>query len=119
MPFRIVQVALIALITLLASQATIAQDDNHRVKPNEKDTLHVIKVVNAEGADVAGAEIQLVNSKWQGRSAKSNKVGRADFSGVTPGRYELVVAARGYQTFRQQVNIQATKTTEVEAKLLR
>lgn len=111
-------IAFVAALSMSFLHAQVAQDENHRVGLNPKVTTVLVHVINPDGAPVPGAEIQLVNSKWQARSAKASKTGRAEFIDIQGGRYEIVVAAHGYQTFQRSLMVEETKTIEVEAKLV-
>ena len=116
---RFAGTALLAALLTVFLHAAPPQDDNHRVKSRSGDSSLKVHVVNGDGAIVAGAEVQLIfTEKWSERTAKTNKAGQAEFTGVRPGRYEVVVAAHGYQTFRKVVIVNQAENLDVDAKIV-
>jgi hypothetical protein len=74
-------------------------------------------IVDMQGRGLGGA----VSLGKDGRSgsidAKADATGRFDFSNLTPGRYKVVVSAKGFQTSERQLDISGPPTSELILKL--
>jgi hypothetical protein len=77
------------------------------------------RVVDPEGAVVAGAQVELSNpATGQSQKQSSNSSGQYLFSQIAPGVYNLTVTAQGFnKTIVTQVKVEVAKTHDVELRL--
>jgi hypothetical protein len=102
--FTIVLFALLITATALAQSSTSATVRG--------------KVTNASGAPVAGAEINAV-STTSGfvRTTKSTADGSYTLAGLTPGEYNIVVAASGFDPVSQTVTVLVGQSLEMNVQV--
>jgi iron complex outermembrane receptor protein len=86
----------ISLILVLAAPAALAQSALGG------------RVVDQQGALVAGAEITLTAGSQPSRGTRSTADGGFTFPSVPPGTYELVVTAPGFGVFTQSLSVPAS-----------
>ncbi|HLG60223.1 MAG TPA: TonB-dependent receptor [Vicinamibacterales bacterium] len=65
------------------------------------------RVVDSQGAAVAGADVALTGGSRPARSIRSGADGTFTFQSVTPGVYQLIVQARGFASSTQTLNVGA------------
>lgn len=77
-----------------------------------------VTVVDPQGSVIPGAKLQLTDvATGQLRSAETQSGGTYSFVNLPPGSYKLTVTQEGFRQSAFDVTVQATKTTDVEAKL--
>lgn len=76
------------------------------------------KVTNEQGAAVAGAEINAVNTATGFvHTVNARADGSYNLGGITPGMYNLVVAAPGYEPLSQDVTLLVGQTVDLNIRL--
>jgi hypothetical protein len=74
-------------------------------------------VTDQTGAQVPGATVTLRNASGQTQQTTSNADGSFHLAEVPPGHYELAVTARGFETYRQTMDLKPRDMAMLEAPL--
>lgn len=77
-----------------------------------------LRVVDPKGAVVPNANVNLLRDQQRLQaSGSTNDVGMLTLAGLCGGSYELEVAALGFQTHRQNIQLKAEAASEIEIRL--
>lgn len=75
------------------------------------------RVTDQTGAMISGATVTLRNGAGKMRQTTSNPDGSFDLTEVLPGQYELGVTARGFESYRQTVDLKPRDMAMLDAPL--
>jgi len=119
---RVSQIAAAVLAAMMSIGVAFGKN-NSQQSPSQQAANHQAKagvwitVFDPQGALVPGAEVRLIDSSGKQVYAKTGDSDALFFPALPSGNYLLVIEARGFSRFSQQVALKQDKLEDLKAKL--